>query len=71
MYQKANGVERYGWNGGKKIDDGVVVELVFWKRDLRDLNGWEMRALDKVVYYKDGKVEIFSNTSNKELYIDF
>ena len=34
--------------------------------NLRDLNGWEMRALDKVVYCKDGQVEMFSDTSDRQ-----
>ena len=57
MSQIVKVVEKYGWNGGMKIGYRVVIELEFRRRNLRDLNGWEMRALDKVVYCKDGQVE--------------
>ena len=67
MFQTANVTEKYGWNGGMKIDDRVVVELEFWKRNLRDLNGWEMRALYKVVYCKDGQVEMFSYATTRQV----
>ena len=56
MFQIVNLVEKYGWNGGMKIGDRVVIELEFWRRNLRYLNGWEMRALDKVMYYRDEQV---------------
>ena len=54
MSQIAMVVDRYGWNGALGIEDRVVTELEFWRRNLRDLNGWEMRMLDKVVYCRDG-----------------
>ena len=36
--QIANVVEKYGWNGGMKIGDRVVIDLEFWRENLRDLN---------------------------------
>ena len=59
MSQIAMVVDRYGWNGALRIEDRVVTELEFWRRNLRDLNGWEMRMSDKVVYCRDGQVEMF------------
>ena len=67
MSQIAKVVEKYGWNGGMKIGDRVVIDLEFWRENLRDLNGWEMRALNKVVYCKDGQVEMFSDTSDRHV----
>ena len=60
-------VERYGWNRGMEIGDRVVTELEFWRRNLRDLNSWEMRASDKVMYCRDGQVKMFSNASDRQV----
>ena len=67
MSQIAYVTERYGWNGGMRIDERVVFELKFWRKNLRDLNGWEMRMLEKVVYCKDGQVEMFSDASDLQV----
>merc|ERR1711867_17381 len=36
-------------------------------RSLRDLNGWEMRMSDKVVYCRGGQVEMFSDASDLQM----
>ena len=50
-----------------KINDRVVVELMFWKGNLRELNGWEMRVLDKVVYCRDGQIKMFIDASDRQV----
>ena len=60
-------VDRYGWNGDLRIEERVVTELEFWRKNLRDLNGWEMRMSDKVVYCRDGQVEMFSDASDLQV----
>ena len=60
-------VDRYGWNGSLRIEDRVVPDLEFWRRNLRDLNGWEMRISDTVVYCRDGQVEMFSDASDLQV----
>ena len=50
-----------------KIDDRVVVELKFWRRNLRDLNGWEMQVLDKVLYCREGQVKMFNDMMDKQV----
>ena len=46
--QIANVAERYGWNGSLRMDDRVLVCLMFWKRNSRELNSWEMRSSKEV-----------------------
>ena len=42
----------------------VVEEIMFWRKNLRGLNGWNMRDSEDVVYCKEGCVKMFSDMSN-------
>ena len=37
---------------------------MFWRKNLRDLNGWNMRDLEDVVYCNEGCVNMFLDVSN-------
>ena len=50
-----------------EFEERVVTELEFWRRNLRDLNGWEMRMSDKVMYCRDRQVEMFSDASDLQV----
>ena len=65
MSQIAMMVDRYGLNGSLNVEDRVVMELKFWRKNLRDLNRWEMRMSDKVVYCRGGQVEMFSDSMER------
>ena len=40
---------------------------MFWKGNRRELNGWEMQVLDKVVYCGDRQVKMFSDASDRHV----
>ena len=49
------------------MTERVVDEVVFWRKNISDLNGWNRRDLEDIVYCKEGCVNTFSDASNEEV----
>ena len=45
----------------------VVDEVMFWRKNLREMNGWNMRNSKDVVYCKEGCVNMFLDASNVQV----
>ena len=41
MSQIASVAEKFGWKSSLRLDDRVMIELMFWKENLRELNRWD------------------------------
>ena len=49
------------------MEERLEEEIMFWRKNLRDLNGWNMSDSEDVVYCKEGCVNMFSDASNVEV----
>ena len=58
---------KFGWKGNCVMTEKVVEEIMFWRKNLRSLNRWNMRDSEDVVYYKEGCVNMFSYASNVQV----
>merc|ERR1712240_828907 len=45
----------------------VVEEIMFWRKNISDLNVWNMRDSEDVVYCKEGCVNMFLDASNVQV----
>ena len=43
LSQVAEVARKFGWEGKCVIEERVVEDIMFWRKNLRDLNGWNMR----------------------------
>ena len=50
LSQVAEVARKFGWKGKCVMPERVVDELVFWRKNLRDLNGLNMRDSEDVVF---------------------
>ena len=50
MSQIVSVAGKYGRKDSLRLDERVMIELMFWKRNLRELNGWDIPVLEVVVY---------------------
>ena len=60
LTQVAEMAGRAGWESHGLMERRVLEEIVFWRNNLRSLNGWRMRDMEDVVYCKEGRVDMFS-----------
>ena len=58
---------KFGWESKCWMEERVVGDIMFWRKNLRDLNGWNMREMEDVVYGKRGCVNMFSDASNVQV----
>ena len=58
LTQVAEMAGRAGWESRGLMERRVLDEIVFWRKNLRSLNGWRMRDMEDVVYCKEGCVDI-------------
>ena len=67
LTQVAEMAGRAGWESCGLMERRVVEQIVFWKKNLRRLNGWRMRDTEDVVYCAEGCVDMFSDASDFQL----
>ena len=63
LTQVAELSQKYGWESSGRLEDRVVSELEFWRKSLRNLNGWPMRGSEDVLYCKDDCINMFLDAS--------
>ena len=64
LTQVAEMAGRAGWESHGLMERRVVEEIMFWKKNLRRLNGWRMCDTKDIVYWAERHVDMFSDTSD-------
>ena len=67
LTQVAEVVNKSGWESQCVLEERVVREIEFWKKNIRSLNRWRMCGHKDVVYCKQGVVNMFSDASEFQL----
>ena len=67
LTQVAEMAGRAGWESSDLMEKRVLEEIVFWRNNLRSLNGWRMHDMEDVVYCKEGRVDMFLDVSDFQL----
>ena len=67
LSQVAEMARKFGWEGKCVMAERVVDEVMFWRKNFRDLNEWNMRDSEDVVYCKEGCVNMFLDASNVQV----
>ena len=67
LTQVAEMARRAGWESCGLMERRVLDKIVFWRKNLRSLNGWRMRDTEDVTYCKEGYVDMFSDASDFQL----
>ena len=67
LTQVAEMAGRAVWESYGLMEKRVLEETVFWRNNLRGLNGWRMCYTEDVVYCKEGHVDMFSDASDFQL----
>ena len=58
---------KHRWEAKGRLDDRVIGELEYWRKNLRKINGWPMRGSEDVIYCKGEVVNMFSDASESQL----